>query len=101
MNAWLSYDIVRFKIELGVEVQFKCKNAPKQCVNSYGEAVILLRLRVHQHTDTYGNTPIRPHGDNMLVGFKVELANREREREREIYSHNAGNQKGFCVQDFG
>jgi len=73
MNVWLSYDIIRFKIELGVEVQFKWKNAPKQCVNSYGEAVILLRLRIHQHTDTYGV---------LLVGFKVELATASRKRLR-------------------
>jgi len=26
MNAWLSYDIVRFKIELGVKQKFICKN---------------------------------------------------------------------------
>ena len=26
MNEWLSYDIVRFKIELGVEQKFNCKN---------------------------------------------------------------------------
>jgi len=77
MQEWLSFDIVRFKIELGVGAEFKCKNAPKQCANSYGEAVILLHVRVHQHTDTCANTPMRPprHGDNMLVGFKVELAN--------------------------
>jgi len=29
-EEWLSYDIVRFKIELGVEEKFKCKNATKQ-----------------------------------------------------------------------
>jgi len=29
-KEWLSYDIVRFKIELGVEEKFKCKNATKQ-----------------------------------------------------------------------
>jgi len=29
-KLWLSYDIVRFKIELGVEKKFKCKNATKQ-----------------------------------------------------------------------
>jgi len=26
MNEWLSYDIVRFKIELGVEQKFICKH---------------------------------------------------------------------------
>jgi len=26
MNKWLSYDVVRFKIELGVEQKFICKN---------------------------------------------------------------------------
>jgi len=29
-QEWLSYDIVRFKIELGVEAKFICKNATKQ-----------------------------------------------------------------------
>ena len=29
-KEWLSYDIVRLKIELGVEEKFKCKNATKQ-----------------------------------------------------------------------
>jgi len=29
-KLWLSYDIVRFKIELGAEEKFKCKNATKQ-----------------------------------------------------------------------
>jgi len=29
-QRWLSYDIVRFKIEMGVEEKSKCKNAPKQ-----------------------------------------------------------------------
>jgi len=27
---WLSYDIVRFKIEVGVEEKFVCKNVTKQ-----------------------------------------------------------------------
>jgi len=30
MNAWLSYDIVRFMIELGVEEKSTCKNVQKQ-----------------------------------------------------------------------
>jgi len=30
MKDWLSYDIVRFKIQLGVEEKFMCKNVPKQ-----------------------------------------------------------------------
>jgi len=30
VKEWLSYDIVSFKIELGVEEKFKCKNATKQ-----------------------------------------------------------------------
>ena len=30
MKDWLPYDIVRFKIELGVEEKFKVKNATKQ-----------------------------------------------------------------------
>ena len=37
-KEWLSYNIVRFKIELGVEEKFKCKNATKQT--------------------QYGNTPV-------------------------------------------
>ena len=30
VKDWLSYDIVKFKIELGVEEKFKCKYATKQ-----------------------------------------------------------------------
>jgi len=30
VNDWLSYDIVTFKIELGVEEKFMCKNVTKQ-----------------------------------------------------------------------
>ena len=30
MKDWLSYDIVRFKIELGVEEKFMCKHVTKQ-----------------------------------------------------------------------
>jgi len=29
-REWLSYDIVSFKIELGVEEKFMCKNTTKQ-----------------------------------------------------------------------
>ena len=28
MEVWLSYDIVRFKIEVGVDAKFMCKNVP-------------------------------------------------------------------------
>ena len=69
-KSWLSYDLVRFKIELGVGAKFNCKNATKQCANSYGEAVNLLQ---NAYTSIRTDTP--RHGDNMLVGFKVELAN--------------------------
>ena len=34
MNDWLSYDIVRFKIELAVEEKFMCKNVTKQTQHS-------------------------------------------------------------------
>jgi len=36
VNDWLliSYDIVRFKIELGVEEKFMCKNVTKQMQHS-------------------------------------------------------------------
>jgi len=30
MNEWLSCDIVTFKIELGIEQKFICKNVAKQ-----------------------------------------------------------------------
>ena len=30
VNEWLSYDVVRFKIELGFEEKFICKNVTKQ-----------------------------------------------------------------------
>jgi len=44
VNDWLSYDIVRFKIELGVEEKFMCKNVTKQtqhvhCDNSNNAAL--------------------------------------------------------------
>jgi len=29
-QEWISYDIVRFEIELGVEAKFICKNVTKQ-----------------------------------------------------------------------
>ena len=29
MNEWLSYDIVRFKIEVGVDAKFICKNVTR------------------------------------------------------------------------
>ena len=34
VNDWLSYDIVRFKIEVGVEEKFMCKNVTKQTQHS-------------------------------------------------------------------
>ena len=30
MKDWLSYDIIKFKIEVGVEEKFMCKNVTKQ-----------------------------------------------------------------------
>ena len=34
VNDWLSYDIDRFKIEVGVEEKFMCKNVTKQTQHS-------------------------------------------------------------------
>jgi len=34
VNDWLFYDIVRFKIEVGVEEKFMCKNVTKQTQHS-------------------------------------------------------------------
>ena len=38
VKEWLSYNIVRFKIELGVEKKFKCKNAIKQ--TQHGDTLV-------------------------------------------------------------
>jgi len=35
-KEWLSYDIVRFKIELGVEEKVMCKNVTKQAQEEFG-----------------------------------------------------------------
>ena len=67
VKDWLSYDVVRFKIELGVEVKFMCKNVQKRnktnatwrythAANSYGQAVILLRRSIQRHTDAYAES---------------------------------------------
>jgi len=44
VKDWLSYDIVRFKIEMGVEEKFMYKNVTKQtqhvhCDSSYNAAL--------------------------------------------------------------
>ena len=58
MKDWLSYDIVRFKIELGVDEKFMCKNVIKQtehgdwavAANSCGRRSFLQRHSIQRHT---------------------------------------------------
>jgi len=81
-KEWLSYDIVRLKIELGVEEKFKCKNATKDATWRYARAgnsySILLLDSVHRHTDAYADTLSRAechsarlvlNGDNYMLGL--------------------------------
>jgi len=84
VKDWLFYDIVRFKIELGVEEKFMCKNAQKRnktnatwqyahAANSYGQAVILLRHSIYSGIRTHTPSRVESYsarlvlnGDNML-----------------------------------
>ena len=51
VKDWLSYDIVRFKIEVEVEEKFTCKNVPKQMQ--------------HVHCESSGNRVLR--GGHILA----------------------------------
>jgi len=59
VKDWLSYDIVGFKIELGVEEKFMCKNVRKQ--TQHGDrpvqriAMASSHFAVSQHTEAYGH----------------------------------------------
>jgi len=58
---WLSYDIVIFKIEVGVEEKFMCKNITKQ--TQHGNWAVAAELwpavifAVAQHTTHMTHTP--------------------------------------------
>jgi len=81
VKDWLSYDIVRFKIELGVEEKFKCKNATKQTQHgdtpvqriamAIGQADILLHhtysgIRTHTPSSQSSRILLILNGDNRL-----------------------------------
>jgi len=57
-KEWLSYDIARFKMELGVKEKFKCKNATKQTQRGdtpvQGIAIAARHFAAGQHTLAYG-----------------------------------------------
>ena len=46
-ERWLSYDIVRFKIEVGVEEKFMCKNVTKQ--TQHGDRAVAAELWPGSH----------------------------------------------------
>jgi len=70
-KEWLSHDIVRFKIELGVEEKFKCKNATKQTQHGdtpvQGIAIAVRHFAVGQRTPAYGW--IRRHAESSRMSL--------------------------------
>ena len=64
MKDWLSYDIVRFKIELGVEEKFMCKNVTKQ--TQHGDTPVQQTAMAKQSfccVTAYAKSPSRAESD--------------------------------------
>jgi len=79
VKEWISYDIVRFKIEVGVEEKFMCKNVTKQTQHGdWAELWPAVIFAVAQHTNAYDvyaepsqaesfdSARLVLNGDNML-----------------------------------
>ena len=81
MKLWLSYDIVRFKIEVGVEEKFMCKNVTKQ--TQHGDRAVAAELLPRSHfcsgtaynahtyaepsrAESFDSARLVLNGDNML-----------------------------------
>ena len=71
-KEWLSYDIVRFKIELGVEEKFMCKNVTKQVQDGDTPvqqiAIAARHFAVGQHTPAYGCIRRYAESSRMSLG---------------------------------